>query len=252
MILCVPLSVGRGLTHLVGIPLPHDLDTYALGFAACLGGHFAFKRLLLVSRTQNVFEVACASVRFGIVWGVALTVLPLLLGAIVDAAVVTVATVLPHQTPYVGPLPTWVCGVFYFKLTSRLALAFRHPAVTRWQQNANQMLSFNLGNKSLVWIIHNVLVPPICCLSLTLAVPVLLCKGLLALWLSPFTCEHIYRYFYLLGFFVWMSIKSVVMIRGAVSTLHKHILDEKYLVSQRLHNREEPDQMAPAQELPQQ
>ncbi len=122
-----PLSIGRSLLALCGIPPTNDLFNYPAGLCVCWAGSFVvdyvYKDLandLQVAAVVPVFWkwllIVCKVLVLGTVW---LLVPPLAVGLFIEALFIVPLRTPLNETPQYPFLQCWAIGLIVFKVWTR-------------------------------------------------------------------------------------------------------------------------------------
>ncbi|XP_013384428.2 E3 ubiquitin-protein ligase MARCH6 [Lingula anatina] len=244
--LILPVFFGRMLMSLwMGSVRIHELYTAACGLYVCwvvlrLGAVLyqwipqGWAAIMTKVKEWTLLALKSLMIAFLLI-GVA----PLLLGLLFELVVVAPLRVPLNQTPVFFPWQDWALGVLHAKIIC--AVTMMGPQW--WLKNVmERVYNDGLRNMNLTFILTNLCIPVIGCLSMSLAAPYVVAKSIVPMFGVDFETENlVYRRIYpslltLLTFvgFCTMQVKQF-------RKLYEHIKNDKYLVGQRLVNYTRPE-----------
>jgi len=241
----LPIVLGRGLLHLCGLPIAHDIYTFA-GGAYALGACIATIHALILHLEESSLASCVVSlvgwVRYimvmavlGIMWVVAI---PLLIGLLLEFSVIVHFRVPLYQSPCSPLHQDWALGLLLLKLWVRLVLMGGPSWCPVWCAKFQQVRNNGFANFNGQSVLCGIIAPILIQLLLLLCGPYVLAKVVSAylLGLDSITSMLAMRLSYVALAALYALSQAVVAAEQLLGYVHDRVRDNKYLVGRRLHN----------------
>jgi hypothetical protein len=245
----VPLATGHLLLRLLGVSQEFDMYNIALG--ALLLWAFLTTALHLRTAAHQATQNAQAASLYeyvskyalivgkvllvGILW---LTVIPFLVGLLVDLLFLVPILTEPNETPFYPLLQCWAVGLVFLKMWARGVLLGMNIGGVGWRERLERVLQMGFERLDVTFVIGQIISPILITLLDHLLVPFLFSRIALLFCADDYlTRTYISRWAYVVYMGADIGRHLLLWLVSGVIKAHNDIRDSIYLLGTELANR---------------
>eukprot|EP01114_Cavostelium_apophysatum_P014850 TRINITY_DN3947_c0_g1_i1.p1 TRINITY_DN3947_c0_g1~~TRINITY_DN3947_c0_g1_i1.p1 ORF type:complete len:971 (+),score=131.83 TRINITY_DN3947_c0_g1_i1:87-2999(+) len=236
----LPVTIGRSIFLAIFGVRVSDIYTFTLGLYLIWGVAFLIRCTYntLVSDPEGLGRIIQYSV-VGFKWAILLSIwllaIPFFLGLLFELTLV-IPLRCPHdETPHFFTLHGWALGLVLLKFWFRLVTFEAYP--TRWGETFENVRENGILGVQFGEIVREILVPILEPLLLVITVPYLIANGLFPLLGATLEGQsYFYRHIYFVILMACLCGKSISWLGEWWPKFKQSVIDEKFLIGQRLHN----------------
>jgi len=242
-IILVPIVLGRLMFHSVIGASVSDIYSYVLGFyvvwGLSLAGKFAIVNITshaLSHLVKRVIHFSLIAIKWVFLLGLWLVFIPFLIGIFFELSVLLPFRVPANESPNFFIYHDWAFGLLYLKIWFRITMLEAFPA-NSWKLKFEKVLSNGLTGVNVTETMKEIIIPIAFPLLLMLTIPYVVVQGLVPLFVSSVYIQSIcFRFSYLVMISGYLSHEGAKMLFSWFPKFKQAIIDDKYLVGQKLHN----------------
>mmetsp|Transcript_13517 Transcript_13517/g.20306 ORF Transcript_13517/g.20306 Transcript_13517/m.20306 type:complete len:1060 (-) Transcript_13517:77-3256(-) len=241
----LPIMIGRLTLGALSVSVENDLYTLSVGLAIVLGSFFLVRYILqeannsaelsaLAVLVWKWFLISLKIIVLGSIW---FSVIPLLIGILLETVVVIPFRTPLDETPSYPPLQCWAIGLLFLKVWLRCLLvgAFGESL---WRDRFSRVIRSGFSGVDFTFILVEIICPILMFLIDRLVLPYFFARILGLACVDSYAYRTLVMRFsfplYFVSQFVFMGIARV---KHAVINLHNDIRDSMYLLGTELKNR---------------
>jgi len=241
-ILLLPVSIGRFLLWPTMGTEVSDVYTFLVGFYTLW---ITVATVNLIKRnfnSQSIGQLIVASLNIFLIavkWGVLLTLwlglIPLLIGLLLDMAVLVVIRSHPNESPHIFLFHDWAFGLVYLKIWFRLVMLDTIP--TSWKATFDKVQTNGIRGVNVSEVVKEVILPIFLPFSIMLSLPYTFSRGIVPLFAPNIYWQSVFnRYSHLVTLGAFLGHHLLRFVVYWYPQFKQAIIDDKYLIGHRLHN----------------
>ncbi|KFK29881.1 hypothetical protein AALP_AA7G191200 [Arabis alpina] len=244
--MALPILVGRAFFHSISFIMLHfglkhdDIGAFWIGFCVLRGTYiftcFAYDHIM-TGRADLLLNHVLMCIRNILLFSIWITVIPGLLGLLIDLMIIIPSRVPLDESPIYNLLHEWLIGglvlhiwIFLTMLTQKKTFA-----TAAWREKLQRIRSVGINQLPFKWLIRDVIGSIINTLLTTLCIPYVVVKSLFPiLGFSGSTNLTLQRFIwpvFLALIMIWFSVK---LLRDLIIYLHQVEFDNRYKVGEQL------------------
>jgi len=241
-LIMLPIVMGRFLVSQLVPYSISDIYCFVVGFLMFCG-FVILLRMVITSLIQSnvmdiirlVSSISIIAFKWTFVLSLWLIVIPILLGLLLELAILIPIRTQFNESPYFFHYHDWAFGLLFLKFWFRLVMteALHSP----WKEKFDKVKNDGIAGIDVKFVLEKIISPILLPITTLLCTPCVISRGVLPFIVSSYQIRAlVFRYSYLLSLSFIVTYKVVSSIYNWYPRFRQAIIDDKYLIGHKLNN----------------